>query len=312
MNDYIVKYLKYKNKYLSLRNTHLNMFGGSSIKNNINNNNTNTNIILCGTHNNRLECYFKSINKDYPNKAFNNCVIIKCYKDINNNVKFNMIYEGESTGDDKISICSLTNGCWDIVSFNNYFNNYSYNINLPNNTEIYLIRHALGVHNKMNVVQKIFNTKKDSILDIMGIDQAERAGLFLKGYIKKFYKNITMSSISFMASHLIRTQQTIGIIMKMLEIKDTIYIVPCSHELIFSNNCDSSILEYIPIASNMPNCTNNSGTCNMLTNFSNIERYNTYSININWDYYMEFYKLNKKCKDTNIISEIIKLYSLRI
>jgi hypothetical protein len=111
-----------------------------------------------------------------------------------------------------------------------------------------------------------------------------------------------------MASHLIRTQQTIGIIMKMLEIVNSIYIVPCSHELIYSGygNCDAHLIQYIPVPSNMPNCTDNSGTCGKLTEFSN--RYENYSVNINWDYYMEFYKSNMKCENTNIISEIIKLY----
>ena len=295
------KYLKYKNKNINAKKI---LLGGSSFNNTTN---ITTNIILCGTHNNRLACYFKSINTDneYPNKGFNNCVIIRCFRDEKGFIKFNMIYEGESTGDDVVSVCSMSNGCWDIASFNNYFNNHSYNINLPDNTEIYLIRHALGVHNKMSLLKKVFNLKKDSELDIIGLEQAERAGIFLKGFIRNFYRN---AKLSFMASHLIRTQQTIGIIMKMLEIVNSIYIVPCSHELIYSGNgnCDANLFQNLPVASNTPNCTNNSGTCGTLTNFSN--RYNNYSVNINWDYYMEFYKLNMKCQDTDMVSEIIKLY----
>jgi hypothetical protein len=263
-------------------------------------NNNNINIILCGTHNNRLECYFKSINdKNFQTKSFNNCVIIKCYKS-NNQVKFNMIYEGEQHGNDKVSISSIRNGTWDIISFNNYFNSKSYDINLPMNTEIYLIRHALGVHNKMNIVQQIVNLKIDSELDIIGIEQAKRTGIFLKGYISNFYKQ---NSINFMASHLIRTQQTIGIIMTMLNIISPIYIVPCSHELIYSGDkhCDSLLIQKIPVASNIPKCRDNTNTCGIMTILSNI------NININWDYYMEFYKLNKKCQDTDIVSEIINM-----
>jgi hypothetical protein len=276
-------------------------FGSSEIEFNIN---SNTNIILCGTHNNRLECYFYNLNKNnnYPKKSFNNCVIIKCYR-INNDVKFKMIYEGESNGNNVGSLCSkslnLNNGCWDIVSFNNYFNNYSYNINIPNNTEIYLIRHAMGVHNKMNLLQKVTNINIDSPLHIDGTYQAERAGIFLKGYINNFYKN---AHVIYTASHLIRTQQTIGIIMKMIGILESIYIVPCSHEIVYINNCDSSLLDLIPVASNIPNCTSNSGTCGqlLLNNMNNIS--------INWDYYMDFYKSNKKCQETDIVNEIIKLY----
>ena len=307
MNNSLYKYLKYKNKYINSKKL---ILGGSSVNYNNNNNN---NIILCGTHNNRLECYFKHLNKnnDYPNKSFNNCVIIRCYKE-NNKAKFNMIYEGETNGDNNISLCSMTNGCWDIVSFNNYFNNHSYDITLPNNTEIFLIRHGLGVHNKMNILQKILNTKIDSQLDPIGLEQAMRAGIFLKGYI---YSNM---NIIFMASHLMRAQQTIAIIMKMIEIKKQIYIVPCSHELIYSGNgnCDSNILQNLPVASNMPTCTDNSGTCGKLNIFSDPNTLDNYEVNLNWDYYMEFYNNNNnfgwhisKCQDTNMVSEIIKIFS---
>jgi bisphosphoglycerate-dependent phosphoglycerate mutase len=300
MNNFVndsslYKYLKYKSKYINYKS---HILGGSSVNYNYNNNN----IILCGTHNNRLECYFKNLNKDneYPNKSFNNCVIIRCFRE-NNKVKFNMIYEGEKNGEDVVSLCSMSNGCWDIVSFNNYFNNYSYDINLPPNTEIFLIRHGLGVHNKMNILKKIINTKIDSQLDPIGLEQANRAGIFLKGYI------YSANNIIFTASHLMRAQQTIAIIMKMLAIKKQIYIVPCSHEVnMGSNNCDSNILEYIKVASNMPTCTNNNATCAKLSVFSDPNILDNYEVNLNWDYYMEFNKYNK-CQDTNMVAEIINL-----
>jgi bisphosphoglycerate-dependent phosphoglycerate mutase len=312
MNNYnLYKYLKYKSKYFNIK---YHILGGSSV----NYNNNNTNIILCGTHNNRLQCYFKNLNKnnEYPNKSFNNCVIIRCYRE-NNKVKFNMIYEGETNGENIASLCSISNGCWDIVSFNNYFNKYSYDINLPPNTEIFLIRHGLGVHNKMNLLKKIINTKIDSQLDPIGLNQAMRAGIFLKGYIyssNNSSNNSTNNNITFTASHLMRAQQTIAIIMKMLEINKPIYIVPCSHEVnIGSNNCDSNILELVQVASNIPTCTNNSGLCSKLSRFSdpiinNINiNINYNQVDLNWDYYMEFNKSNK-CQNTDMISEIIKLY----
>jgi hypothetical protein len=274
--------------------------GNSKIQNKIY---VDTNIIICCSHNNRLECFFRHINNNYINKSFNNCAIIRCYKD-NNNVKFMMIYEGESYGTDIASICSITNGCWDIVSFNNYFNNYSYDIKLPDNTEIFLIRHALGVHNKMSIIQKIFNLRIDSVLDIIGIEQAKRLGIFLKGYIDNFYKN---NNIVFTASHLTRTQQTIGIIMNMMNIINIninkIYIVPCIHELnISSNTCGSSIIEYIPIASNIPRCRNNNNSCDKLDILNNI-------YDVDWSYYIEFNKLSITCKNTDIISQIINTVS---
>jgi bisphosphoglycerate-dependent phosphoglycerate mutase len=312
-NNSLYKYLKYKSKYINEKKQ---ILGGSSVNYN-NYNNYNKNIILCGTHNNRLLCFFKqlNINNDYPNKNFNNCVIIRCFRE-NYKVKFNMIYEGETYDNNENivkSLCSISNDCWDIVSFNNYFNNYSYDINLPSNTEIFLIRHGLGVHNKMSFLQKIININIDSQLDPIGLEQASRAGIFLKGYLNNNLKNI---NIIFTASHLMRAQQTIAIIMKMIKIEKQIYIVPCSHEIIYSGNgsCDSSILQNLPVVSNKPNCTNNNGTCGKLSVFSDPPNYNdnyyhNYEVNLNWDYYMKFNKSNK-CEDTNMVTEIINLYNI--
>ncbi len=275
MNDY--KYISLKKSVIEF-NTYINK-----------------KIILCGTHNNRLECFLNNINinNNYPNKSFNNCVIIKCYRE-RDNTKFKMIYEGETYNGTSniVSLCSnplgKANRCWDIVSFNIYFNNYSYDINLPVDTEIYLIRHGLGVHNKMNILQKFINAQNDPPLDVIGIEQAKRAGIFLNGYFKNFYKNI---NIIFTASHLIRTQQTIAEIIKVFNNKDSIYIIPCIHEISFSNSCDTSLLNKIQLPSNSPNCTSNEGSCSKLND-----------ININWNYYMNF---NNKCQDTNMINIIL-------
>ncbi len=307
MSNDIYKYLKYKSKYINAKRE---ILGGSIIMQPTNNNN----IILCGTHNNRLQCYFKYINRnnyyqEYPNKSFNNCVIIRCIRE-DNKIRFNMIYEGESNGDDIVSVCSMTDSCWDILSFNNYFNNYLYDvdIDIPPNTEIFLIRHGLGVHNKMNLLEKILNTKNDSQLDPVGLEQAVRAGIFLKGYFANFYKNV---NVIFMASYLMRAQQTIALIMKMLGMNETIYIVPCSHELIYSGNgrCDSNTFQNLPVASYIPTCTNNSGSCGKLNVFSDpnifVDILDNFEVNLNWDYYMNF---KIKCQDTDILSEISKLY----
>ncbi len=257
--------------------------------------NSRKNIIICCSHNNRIELFFKKINKNnnnYTNKSFNNCSVIKCYKK-NNYVNFMMIYAGESYND-TVSVCTISSGCWDIDSFNKFFNKYSYKINIPDNTEIYLIRHALGVHNKMNVLQKIFNFKKDSELDIIGIEQAKRLGNFLKTYIKNNYTN---PNLYFSASHLVRTQQTIGIIMNKMNINKKIYIVPCIHEInIASDAFILSLFQYIPIASNIPRCRNDSNMCNKLDVVNN-------NYNIDWAYYM---KHNKRCNNDDMISTIIK------
>ncbi len=287
--DYYSKYLKYKNKYTTLKL----LKGGSFI--------LSDNIILCGTHNNRLECFFKSIEKDYPNIAFNNCVIIRCYNE-NDKLKFRMIYEGEDNQSKHLFI----KNAWTIETFNFFFSNRNYNnniIKLPKNTDVLLIRHALGVHNKMSLLEKMFNFKKDSQLDVIGIEQSERAGIFLRHHLKS-------KKLYFMASHLIRTQQTIAVIMKMLDILQTIYIVPCAHELnlVIGNNCDCNILQKFPIPSNMPKCRNNNNSCDKLTNYSGVSMYNNYTVNINWDYYNNFSN-NNNCQNTTILEQNIILYN---
>ncbi len=271
--DYYNKYLKYKNKYSSLKI----LIGGF-----------NRNVILCCSHNNRLECFFRSIEKDYPKKAFNNCVIIKYY-----NNKFEMIYVGE-----KYESSTHNKECWDIESFNNFFSNRTYNFDLPNNTEVLLIRHALGVHNKMSLLEKIFNFKKDSQLDTDGIFQAQRAGEFLKQYLTG------VSNLLFMASSLIRTQQTIAVIMITLNKKQDILVVTCNHELNYVSNgvCDSHFIQKIPILSNIPRCKDSNNSCDKLTNFSGVVKYKDYNISINWNHY-----INKNCQDTNILLEILEI-----
>ncbi len=274
------------------------------------------NIIICGTHNNRLECFFSKYFKEhnYKSKTFNNCVIIRCFK-LNGNIKFNMIYEGEN-GDNtnmfKISSCFKSNACWTIKEFNTYFNSINIKtLDIPDNTEIFLVRHGEGVHNKVNILEKIYNNMMDAQLNKTGSSQAERAGVFLNGYIKAYYRYV---NIFWEASHLVRTQQTIGLMMKQfMKQYNIINIAPCTHELIYKNDgmCDSALRQMIPINSNTPRCNNeNSNTdesCITLNNF-NIDNSIDYSVKINWNYYNFFYNSEMKCEDTNMIDQIIKTF----
>jgi len=280
--DYYKKYLKYKIKYKNIKL----LFGGTTIEKN-----NSMNVVLCGTHNNRLECFFRSIEKDYPEVAFNNCVVIRCFMD-SNKLRFNMVYEGDGTFNAKYN-----KKPWTITTFNDFFQDRTYDIQLPENTEVLLIRHAVGVHNKMSLWEKIFNFNKDSQLDPEGITQAENVGIFLSGYLLN-------NNMTFMASSLLRTQQTIAVIMKKLDKKQPIYIVSCSHELNYvTDNGDEHILQKIPIASNLPKCKDNSDSCGLLTNFSGVDKYANYKVDINWNKFDS----NNSCKNTNLLLEIIKI-----
>jgi bisphosphoglycerate-dependent phosphoglycerate mutase len=157
------------------------------------------------------------------------------------------------------------------------------------------------------MLKKITSNLKDAQLDEEGFYQAQRAGKFLKGYL---YYNSNIN-LYFMASNLTRTQQTIGMIMKELNyINNSIYIVPCIHELINSGDgeCDSSLLQYVPVASNTPTCNKDllmdkSSRCYQLKN-------EYFDIKINWVYYYyNNYNSNYDCSKTNIIKEIINTFN---
>jgi hypothetical protein len=190
-------------------------------------------------------------------------------------------------------------------------------MNIPEDTEIFLVRHGKGIHNHDNsVLDKIYyysiSEQKDPSLDQIGVKQAQAAGKFLKYYIDNNYKN---SKIYFTASHLIRTQQTIGLIMEQMNLNLLIYIAPCTHDLIYvkpqisGSDCDCSVLQNVHIKTNTPNCDINN-MCPSLTKFCHTDCYNTNPIQLNWDYYKLFYKTNQKCCNNNMIYQIINTIQL--
>ncbi len=268
----------------------------------------NKKIIISGTHNNRLECFFnKYLSK---RKHFSNCAIIRCY-DYN---RISLIYSGDH----------YNNSYWLLDEFNSLCENINLgsDINIPEDTEIFLVRHGKGIHNHdQSLLEKIyyysFTETKDPSLDQIGVRQAQAVGKFLKNYIDNNYDN---SKIYFTASHLIRTQQTIGLIMEQMNFKSPIYIAPCTHELIYikqeiiGSNCDCSILQNVPIKTNTPNCDINN-MCPSLNKFCHTDCYNTNPISLNWDYYKLFYsqsesKTNQKCCNSNMIYQIINTIQL--
>ncbi len=250
-------------------------------------------IIISGTHNNRLECFFSKTFK--KSKHFSNCAIVRCCNK-NNKISFTLIYSGDHND----------SSYWLLEEFNNIANkDYDLNYNLPEDTEIFLVRHGKGVHNRDALLDKIYyGNIRDPSLDNIGVNQAIAAGNFLNSYISSSYSN---PKIFFTASHLIRTQQTVGLIMKQMNINEKIYIAPCTHELIYMPNidCDCSLIQSVPIGSNIPNCDINN-MCPLLTKYCHTDCYNTNSIPLNWDYYKLFYNTNEKCCNNNMLNQIIR------
>jgi bisphosphoglycerate-dependent phosphoglycerate mutase len=206
----------------------------------------------------------------------------------------NMIYEGES---------NHTND-WTINDINKYFTT-SINITLPANTELFFVRHGHGIHNDINIVDRIKTDLTDALLTPAGVSQAERAGGFLASYINMNYNN---PNLFFEASTLRRTMQTIAIIMNKLYIEKPIHIVPCDNELPYhaNGNCDTSYLNILGNAifkENQPVCNSNINECNII----NIDSIKNNTFNIKWEYYMKF-KENNICKNTNIINQILECY----
>lgn len=261
----------------------------------------NKKIIISGTHNNRLECFFNKYLSH--SKHFSNCAIIRCYNN-NGKINFSFIYSGDHND----------SSYWLLEEFNNTLNDVKININIPEDIEVFLIRHGKGVHNRDSLLDKLYyhsfskHNVIDPSLDQIGVWQATAAGKFLNSYINKRYNN---PKIYYTASHLIRTQQTVGIIMEQMNKLNTktpiIYIAPCTDELIYVSNsdCDCSLLQNIPVRSNTPIC-NIDNMCPTLTKYCHTDCYNTNPISLNWDYYKIFYKANEKCCNNNMIHQIIR------
>ncbi len=264
--------------------------------------NPNIKIIISGTHNNRLECFFNKYT--LKSKHFNNCCIIKINRIIDN-ICASIIYSGDY----------IDSSCWTLDEFNKEFENINININLPEDTEIYLVRHGKGIHNSYSgesLLEKIYNKNiKDPSLDKIGVEQAKAAGKFLNGFIN-YYNS---PKIYFTASHLIRTQQTVGLIMEQMNIKLPIYIAPCTHELIYIKSdiikidCDCSSIQNVPVNTNTPIC-NLDNMCPLLTKYCHTNCYNTNPIPLNWDYYKLFYKTDQKCCNNNMLHQIIRTIQL--
>lgn len=275
-------------------------------------------IIILATHNNRLQCFFTKImsDKSYNNKKFKNCAIIRCYGN-KNIVNFELIYEGELANDEISKLTKpIDDEYWNTSSFNKIFSINSCSTSAPiNNTEIFLVRHGKGIHNGANFYEKIKELSsgkfKDAELVALGWIQAINSAKYLKNYLKTLSK-YDSSLYLYGASHLKRTHQTIGIFKYILdndlpehESFNKIYIIPCSHELMYSSdgNCDNpkiNVISNLIARENVPKCTGNSEQCDFIMIKS--KKYN-----IDWSKYIAFNKINN-CNETTMINQIISLF----
>jgi hypothetical protein len=137
--NYFEKYMKYKTKYLELKN----LIGGN-----------NKNIIIIATHSYRLQCILNglrvnSIDDKVVIKRFKNCAIVKIFCDTKGNtcvqIIFQGIYVGEVDTTDTTHFEEYDIGENKILLTIDTHKHPEYS--LPQNTEIFFIRHGEGIHN---------------------------------------------------------------------------------------------------------------------------------------------------------------------
>jgi broad specificity phosphatase PhoE len=251
--------------------------------------------ILIVSHSKRIRAFlYKNFYNIKKRMKFRNCAIIKIYLDTSNNKTIcELIYEGETDKNE-----NRNNEKYHIKSEFNNNNIYSDSLIVPNNINIFVIRHAQGYHNANNTLFKKFigslnwNILKDPQLTKIGNLQATHAGDFLKLYFKEHNLNKKLC-INF-CSVLLRTRETINNILDSLEIYDKdIIILPCSNEISTFNED-----ERIGFDNHMCRADKKQREiykCDIIKNDENFVR------NINWKYFEEFKKQYNNFDDINMI-----------
>jgi broad specificity phosphatase PhoE len=323
-NMYKNKYLKYKTKYLSLKN----QLGSEGPQ-------IYTSIIV--THNGRIRCLldllgFSNNTTINPKKQkFMNCVILKLIVS-SRYMSIEMIYQGDLSSE----------GNYDM---SNYFTKLNSSTNKGieeagvNTYVFYIVRHGDGIHNKAKQegilskgIQIIRGLLKDASLTPIGENQGKVAGEKL-GEFKPVINFLFSSDLK-------RTRQTLY---KLLEGgKDNITfsppnqkfnnitILPCSHELDYkSEKCDGN--QGITAQENEMSCSSITMcplTKTIKTDFCSylppINDSDSKNLCLNWSYYSQFYGMDnggsrkksgdksQKCRDTNMIKQAISIISMSV
>jgi broad specificity phosphatase PhoE len=286
--SYQEKYLKYKKKYLNLRDS---LKKGGTENNILSVDNLTENIvnqkdidILLVSHNARMRCFIdtlidiKDINNnqnltvknimeyklgqsDKKEIRFMNGAVIKLsLKKDSNEGTIELFFQGTVNNRKPglyFTVESLSDGN---IAFGKYTFDYtkSFGISqLHSNVNFYIVRHGEGTHNinKDNIILKSFNfvkgTGTDPKLTTDGENQAEEAG-------QKFLDHgINFTKV--FVSRLERTKQTAYLILKKsgnLTINTVLIVLPCSHELNYKNsgNCDKANARIPRPPENVSNC----------------------------------------------------------
>ena len=187
----------------------------------------------------------------------------------------------------------------------------------------YLIRHGQGEHNVLKGFSKM-NAPIDANLTDEGVAQAVRSG---ENFVKKRRGPNSALLLDYLfGSDLRRTRDTIAAFLQPFPVNigtlnhsDSIYVLPCAHELSYNvknGSCDGN--QGITPNENKSSCT--SKTCTTTTPF--YENKNQQDVSemlntrpLNWEYYEKFYKgtRNKRgpgsqqCRNTNMIQQAITI-----
>jgi broad specificity phosphatase PhoE len=255
--------------------------------------NTEKRNIIITTHSKRLRQFMSKYFKNFERKLrFKNCSIIHIYFEDKTRAK--LLYSGEIDENEDRNDYMY----YDIPKFNN-LDIYSNKLIVPSNINIFLIRHAQGYHNANNTLFKKFMAKfdqsilKDPQLTQIGHLQARNSGIFLNKY---FVKNNLSKSLSILfCSVLLRTRETLNIILDEMDINDKdIIILPLSNEI-----TNFIMPEHLIINKHM--CSKDPAQRVLYKCDSIKGKYN--NRNINWDFYRDF--RNKHIFNQNIDSNMI-------
>ena len=144
--------------------------------------------------------------------------------------------------------CGIVKICKNkLYLYNNFDNNdykifYSSNLIIPDNINIYLIRHAQAIHNITSKFKRIFVWNADPSITIEGLNQINELILFIKN---NFYNNNNENI--FCSSELYRSQQTAFKLMRGLNENKKILILPNIGEIIFENELiNNAVSTFIP------------------------------------------------------------------